>query len=102
LAFRLCYGRGPTEAETAACREHVTRMTAYHREHPPKPTELPARVKRKMVEEQTGEEDEWEEELDGMKGYRRDLKPWGVGPEVRALADVCLVLFNSNEFLYVR
>jgi hypothetical protein len=28
-------------------------------------------------------------------------KPWDVSPETRALAALCLVLFNSNEFLYV-
>jgi hypothetical protein len=59
-------------------------------------------VTRRAVEEETGEEFVWEEELDGMKGYVRDIKPWDVGPEVRALADLCLVLMNSNEFLYVR
>ena len=45
---------------------------------------------------------EWEEELDLMKDYQRELMPWDVGPETRALAEVCLVLLNSNEFVYVR
>jgi hypothetical protein len=30
------------------------------------------------------------------------LKPWDVGAGTRALAELCLVLLNSNEFLYVR
>jgi hypothetical protein len=30
-----------------------------------------------------------------------DAKPWDVGPGTRALADLCLVLFNANEFAYV-
>ncbi len=101
-AFRHCYGRGPSVEELSRCREHVAKMTEHHRRNPPKPVPLPTRVKRKMVEEMTGEEFTWEEELDGMKGYQRDLKPWDVGPETRALADLCLVLFNSNEFLHVR
>jgi mono/diheme cytochrome c family protein len=101
-AFRRCYGRLPDETELAASREHVERMTAHHRDHPPTPTELPRRVRRSMVEEMTGEEFTWDEELDGMAEYVRDLKPWQVGPEVRALAELCLVLMNSNEFLYVR
>jgi hypothetical protein len=50
----------------------------------------------------TGEEFEWEEELDGLRDYQPDVKPWDVGPPTRALADLCLVLLNSNEFLYVR
>jgi hypothetical protein len=37
-----------------------------------------------------------------LKGYERDLMPWQVEPQTRALADLCLVLLNSNEFLYVR
>jgi hypothetical protein len=100
--FRRCYGRAPTADEAERCRAHIEKMTAYHRDHPPTPVALPTRVHRKMVEEMTGEEFEWEEELEGMKNYRRDLKPWNVGPSTRALADLCLVLLNSNEFLYVR
>jgi hypothetical protein len=102
LAFRRCYGRAPRAEEMDLCRAHVEKMTVYHRERPPKPVPLPARVQRKMVEEMTGEEFAWVEELEGMKGYQRDLQPWDVGPSTRALADLCLVLFNSNEFLYVR
>jgi hypothetical protein len=101
-AFRWCYGRAPTEVERNMGREHVTRMTHYHQHHQPSPTPLPARVQRKMVEEMTGEEFEWEEELDELRNYQRDAKPWDVGPRTRALADLCLVLLNSNEFLYVR
>jgi hypothetical protein len=55
-----------------------------------------------MVEELTGEMVYWDEDLSVLKSYERDLMPWDVEPEVRALADVCLVLLNSNEFLYVR
>jgi mono/diheme cytochrome c family protein len=101
-AFRLCTGRPPDAEESRLCLEHLARMTAYHREHPPTPTRLPVSVRRHMVEEMTGEEFEWEEELDVLRDYRPDVQPWDVGPETRALADVCLVLFNSNEFLYVR
>jgi hypothetical protein len=101
-AFRLCYSRAPADREREQCLEHVARMTAYHESHKPTPVKLPTTVKRKMVEEMTGEEYEWDETLDGMENYQRDLKPWDVGPTTRALADLCLVLLNSNEFLYVR
>ena len=30
-----------------------------------------------------------------------DLKPWDVGHGTLAMGDLCLVLFNSNEFVYV-
>jgi hypothetical protein len=101
-AFGLCYGRGASAEERSRCREHVAKMTEHHRRNPPKPVPLPTRVTRRMVEEMTGEEFTWEEELDGMKGYQSDLKPWDVSPRTRALADLCLVLLNSNEFLHVR
>jgi hypothetical protein len=77
-------------------------MTEHHRGHEPKPVPLPTKVKRHMVEEMTGEDFVWEEDLDGLKGYQRDLMTWDVGPETRALAELCLVLMNSNEFLYLR
>jgi hypothetical protein len=54
-----------------------------------------------MIEEFTGEMVYWDEEL-ALHDYQRDTMPWDVSPEVRALADVCLVLLNSNEFLHVR
>ena len=54
-----------------------------------------------MIEEFTGEMVYWDEKLP-LDDYRRSTMPWEVTPEVRTLADVCLVLLNSNEFLYVR
>jgi mono/diheme cytochrome c family protein len=101
-AFRLVYGRAATDVELSSCEAHVSRMAAYHRDHVPGPVKLPTSVKRHMVEEMTGEPVEWEESLDGLADYQSDLKPWDVDAETRALADVCLVLLNSNEFLYVR
>jgi hypothetical protein len=77
-------------------------MTAHHRQHPPTPVALPTSVRRGMVEELTGEMVYWNEDLSVLQDYERDLMPWEVKPEVRALADLCLVLLNSNEFLYVR
>jgi mono/diheme cytochrome c family protein len=102
VAFQLVYGRDANDAEVARCLAHLVRMTAHHAAHPPRPTELPTKVQRGMVEELTGEMVYWDEELSVLKDYHRDLMPWQGEPELRALADVCLVLLNSNEFLYVR
>ncbi len=55
-----------------------------------------------MVEELTGEPVVWQEDLSVLAGYQQDLQPTQVSAEVRALAEVCLVLMNSNEFVYVR
>ena len=44
----------------------------------------------------------WDETLDVYEsGYVPDLKPADVEPETRALAELCLVLLNANEFVYV-
>jgi hypothetical protein len=101
-AFHLIYGRPPSNVESDKCLAHVDRMTETHSQNPPTPTELPSKVQRGMVEELTGEMVHWDEDLSVLKDYQRDLMPWQVEPETRALADLCLVLMNSNEFLYVR
>jgi hypothetical protein len=100
-AFLRTYGRPPTRAEAEACGEHYEQLLVHHRENNLQPVALPTRVERGMIEEFTGEMVRWEEELP-LEDYERDAMPWDVGPEVRALAEVCLVLFNSNEFLYLR
>ena len=101
-AFRLVYARDASAVETEICLAHIARQTEHHRAHPPTPTELPKTIRRGMVEELTGEMVHWDEDLSSLADYQRDLMPWQVAPEVRALADLCLVLLNSNEFLYVR
>ena len=101
LAFRLVYGRSPTADERRVSAAHVAKMTLHHRNKQPIPEKLPTSVTREMVEELTGEKFRWDEDLDVMKDYHPDLKPWDVGPETRGLAELCLVLMNSNEFMYV-
>jgi len=101
-AFRAVYGRPPSDTETEKCLAHLAHRTEDHRQHPQKPTELPKKVRRSMVEELTGEMVHWEEDLSVLEAYERDLMPWQVDAHTRALADVCLVLMNSNEFLCVR
>jgi hypothetical protein len=101
-AFRAIYGREPTQSEAEKCAAHLARMTAHHASNPSARTELPSKVQRGMVEELTGEMVHWDEDLSVLNDYQRDLMPWEVDAQTRALADVCLVLMNSNEFLYVR
>jgi mono/diheme cytochrome c family protein len=100
-AFLRCYGRAPTTDEVAACRQHFDRSLALHQKERLALVELPKHIERGMIEEFTGEMVKWNEDLP-LDDYQRDTMPWDVRPAVRALADVCLVLLNSNEFLYVR
>jgi hypothetical protein len=100
-AFRLALGRPPSASEARLCLAHWDEMTARHRALSfPRP-EYPREVVREAVEENTGETFRFTERLDVYDEFVPDLSPCDAGPEVRGLADVCLVLFNSNEFAYL-
>ena len=103
LAFQLTYQRFPNEDELKMCFEHLKIFTDQHKSNPQEEIEKPNYVIRRMVEEMTGLAFWWVEDLDVYAGgeYKPDLKPWDVGIETLAMGDLCLVLFNSNEFVYV-
>jgi hypothetical protein len=100
-AFQLAYGRAPQPAELALCLEHWQTMTARHRTLTFARPEILRAVVREAVEENTGEKFTFTEPLEVAADFVPDLKPADAPPETRALADVCLVLLNSNEFAYV-
>ncbi|MBT7406878.1 MAG: DUF1553 domain-containing protein [Opitutae bacterium] len=100
-AVQLVFGRVPASQEWDRLEKYVMRMTSYHLAHEPKPTVYPTSITRSLVEENTGESFEYEEILPGFKNYQADKKANEVDASTRALAYLCLVLFNSNEFMYV-
>jgi len=100
-AFALSYGRAPTDEEAAALLAYLHEMEDHHLRHTPSPKTYPTHVTRSLVEEFTGQPFEYEEWLPVFEDYVSDVKPWEVEPSTRALADLCLLLFNSNEFSYV-
>jgi mono/diheme cytochrome c family protein len=101
-AFRRAVGRPPTAVEANACRAHWRAMTDRHRTNPPPAEPAPLKtLSRTAVEENTGEKFTITEPLEAAADFVPDLRPADVTPEVRGLADVCLVLFNSNEFAYL-
>lgn len=76
-------------------------MTARHRTIVfEKPTTL-REVVREAVEENTGEHITYTEVLESAGDFVPDLHPADVSPEIRGLMEVCLVLFNTNEFAFV-
>jgi len=101
-AFEIVLCRKPSDEERRACKEHLARLTEHHRTHRPSAIELPKETRREMIEEMTGESFSWVETLDQMRDYQPDLQPNEVPAETRALAEICLVLLNTNEFLYIR
>ncbi len=99
--FALTVGRAPSAEEVNATREHWTAMTARHRSITLETTQPLREVVREAVEENTGEKFQFTEQLNIAADFVPDLKPNDVDAETRGLAEVGLVLLNSNEFAFV-
>lgn len=99
--FQLAYARQPNAEELTLCRQHWQQILAVVAERAPAPREIPKVVQRDAVEENTGEKFSFQETLYSNADFVSDLQPHQVNRRTRALADVCLALFNSNEFVYV-
>ena len=65
---------------------------------PPKPERKP--LLRSLVGEYTGKRFDYQEKA-LVEGYEENLHASEVSPRVRSLAELALVLFNTNEFAYV-
>lgn len=100
-AFDLILLREASPEEMQRILQYVQDMTAYHQGVDPSPADYPSRITRSLVEEFSGQTFEYEEILPVFDSYQSDNKPADVSAETRALADVCLLLFNTNEFMYV-
>ena len=99
--FELTFVRKPSADEKASCEAHWKQMEAKQAKltfEKPKP---PLEVRREAVEENTGEKFSFQEKLPGYADFVPDLQPADCDAKTRALADVCLVLLNSNEFAYL-
>jgi len=99
-AFRLAFSRAPDAAERSKSLDYLDRMTAHHRAHPAAPPAPRRPVVRTMITEQAGRPVEVAEDEDPAP-YQPNLHPSQVGPETRALADLALVLINTNEFVFI-
>jgi hypothetical protein len=100
-ALEVAFGREATVNEVERLSNYFHDMAAYHRETPARPVTYPTEITRSLVEEFSGQVFEYQEILPVFENYVADKKPADVGPETRALADVCLLLLNANEFMYV-
>jgi hypothetical protein len=100
-AWLLAFGRPPKDAEKQACLKHWQRMTGRHQQLQFERAKDPHEVVREAVEENSGEKFTFTEVLDLAPAFVPDLQLADAGPEVRGLMEVCLVLFNANEFLYL-
>jgi hypothetical protein len=99
--YELTLSRAPRADELQACLSHWRAMEPMQRAAKLSPVKPPLEVKREAVEENTGEKFTFAEKLEANEDFVPDLQPSDVDAHTRALADVCLVLLNSNEFAYV-
>jgi hypothetical protein len=100
-AVRLVYGRSPDPDEQSLCLTHWARMTARHEKLTFARPTYPREVEREAVEENTGERFTFAEPLEVYADFEPDLRAADASPRWRGLAEVCLVLLNSSEFVYV-
>lgn len=98
--FLLAYGRKPDPMEKKRCIQHIAEMTRHHERTVPEDFRFPETVERSMVGEFTGEQFFFKEDWD-MTDYEYNVQLSEVPPTTRALAELCLVIMNSNEFIYV-
>ncbi|WP_294384020.1 PSD1 and planctomycete cytochrome C domain-containing protein [Prosthecobacter sp.] len=99
--FELTFGRKPAADEKALCEAHWKQMEAKQAQISFAKHQPPLTVKREAVEENTGEKFSFHEKLPAYADFVPDLQPTDCDAKTRALADVCLVLLNSNEFAYL-
>ncbi len=100
-AFRLAFGRPVTPTELAACQKHWNDMTRRHGQLSFRKLPRPTQITREAVEENTGVRFSFSEVLPSAADFVPDMRPSEVSPEIRGLMELCLVLMNSNEFIYL-
>lgn len=100
-AFLLALNRPPNGSERQRMTTYFKEMTEYHSTTDAPQTKYPTRITRSLVEEFSGQPFEYDEILPVFENYHADLKPSDVSAETRALADMCLLLLNTNEFMFV-
>jgi hypothetical protein len=88
-AWKLAFGREPTDEETADAVSFLKSQTEYFREHPP---EIVEQVEVPGSRSQFGGPQVFDLLIEAASA---------AGPETLALAQLCQMLMSSNEFLYV-
>lgn len=99
--FMRAYGRKPNRQDLKLSLDHWKTMEARHETMEFPPRKFEREVLRSAIEEMSGAEFTFTEVLFGLDDYVPDPGMADVDIETRALAELCLVVFNSNEFAYV-
>ncbi|TWU62930.1 DUF1549 domain-containing protein [Crateriforma conspicua] len=99
--FELTLQRPPSDEETEWSIAHWDRMIPWHQKTTVGRANRPEKVVREAIDENTGKPFQFTERLFAHDDYVPDLLPADVAADVRALADVALMILNTNEFMYV-
>lgn len=99
--LQLAYGREASDSEVQRLLTHWQQVEAGLPEQAEAWEPWPTSVERQAVEENTGDLFRFTEVLPAAEGFVSDLQPADAERHTRALADICLAIFNSNEFVYV-
>jgi hypothetical protein len=81
--------------------EHWRKATLEEQDMSYAKTTVAAQTKRTVMAEKTGEPYDFIELMPAYENYVSDLQPGDVDAKTRGLAQVCLVIFNLNEFAYL-
>ena len=98
--FHLAFSRPPSAAELTACMEVWKVRQANRASLTPSPAPQ-LEVRHEAVEENTVERFSFSEKLYANAEFIPDLQLSAVDARTRALAEVCLAMLNSNEFVYL-
>ena len=99
-AFQLALGRAPSAREARLSLAHYEKSRLAHAAQAPLPPAARQPVVHMITSELTGERHRFVQPEDPAE-VERNPHPSQVRPETRALADIALSLFNTNEFVYV-
>ena len=100
-AFELALGRPASEEERAMCLQQWRQASEQEATITHQPAAFPKRIRRTVMAEKTGEPYDFWEYMPAYESYVPDLQPSDVDARTRGLAQVCLVIFNLNEFAYL-
>ena len=99
--FQLALSREPSSQELDELLAHWRETEKSLSAEAPARTPPLLEVVREAVEENTGERFSFVERLYSNVDFVADLQPADVDRHTLAFSDVCLVILNSNEFVYV-
>jgi mono/diheme cytochrome c family protein len=99
--FALALGRAATSGEVKTCLQHWQDATRDEKNKRYDAKEFPSQIVRTVMAEKTGEPYDFVEFMPAYESYVPDLQPSQTDAKTRGLTQVCLVIFNLNEFAYL-